>query len=206
MAEVTEEHVDELDIHPENPRKGNVDQIAESIDENGWYGTLVAQESTRRVLVGNHRLKAARQIGMETVPVMWVDVDDDHARRILLSDNRLSDLAGYDEEALAEMLEELEDADQLAGTGYDADYLDKLMTELEGQEQATNRSNLPTRESVERYEETDLRQIVLLMTVDEYEWMLDGFRAIMEANDGIDTNFDCVYHLLETYQAEHTDD
>ena len=90
-----------LNAHPDNPRRGNIDAIAESIRTNGWWGVIVAQTSTRRVLAGNHRLEAAKRLNMTSVPVHWLDVDDHAARRILLADNRAADLAAYDDATLA---------------------------------------------------------------------------------------------------------
>lgn len=115
--------VDELRQHPLNPRKGNVELIAKSIDVNGFYGAVVAQRSTGYVLAGNHRLLAAKQHGVDELPVIWLDVDDDAARRILLVDNRANDLASYDNERLAELLRGVE----LDGTGYTDDDLAKLL-------------------------------------------------------------------------------
>ncbi len=122
--------VDMLITHPRNPRQGNVEAITESIKANGFYGTIVAQGSTGHVLGGNHRLKAARELGMETVPVAWLDIDDDRALRILLADNRTADLAEYDDAALSALLQELAESDGLDGTGYDDDALGALMAKL----------------------------------------------------------------------------
>lgn len=112
--------VDSLLPHPENPRRGDVAAIAESIEVNGFYGAVIAQRSTRRILVGEHRVTAARLEGATVVPVLWVDVDDDHARRIVLVDDRTSDLAETDTAALAEILAILATTDGGArGSGYD---------------------------------------------------------------------------------------
>ena len=112
--------VSDLIEHPDNPRRGNVDLLVQSIKANGFYGSVIAQESTGYVLVGNHRLRAAREAGIEQVPVMWVDVDDQQARRIMLIDNRSSDQADYDASTLAALLESTRtDQGDLTGTGYD---------------------------------------------------------------------------------------
>lgn len=116
--------VSDLSPHPDNPRRGNVDLIAESIEANGFYGGLVVQRSTGHVLAGNHRFRAAQQVGIEEVPVMWVEVDDDVARRILLVDNRSADLAANDDTELLALLESLDF--ELEGTGYSPDDLDDL--------------------------------------------------------------------------------
>lgn len=100
--------VSQLKPHPENPRQGNVNAIQQSITENGFYGALVVQRSTGYVLAGNHRLKAAKRAGLKQVPVLWVDVDDWTAKRILIADNRASDLAGYQESALSDLLAQIQ--------------------------------------------------------------------------------------------------
>lgn len=111
-----------------NPRKGDVAAIAESLEHNGQYKPIVVRAGTNEVLAGNHTLKAARELGWEKIAVTFVDVTDDQAARIVLVDNRTNDLAGYDDEALAEMLKELPD---LKGTGFDVDAMDALVHGLE---------------------------------------------------------------------------
>ena len=67
---------------------------------------------------------------MDTVPVLWVDVDNARAVKILLADNRTNDLAGYDNKALTELLSDISNTDGLEGTGYDEADLDALIAEL----------------------------------------------------------------------------
>lgn len=119
--------VDGLQHHPSNPREGDIGAIAESIQANGWFGTIVAQRSTGFVIAGNHRLEAARLLGFESVPVYWADVDDTTARRMMLADNRTSDLATYNLEQLADVLTELATSDDLFGTGFEGDDLDAIL-------------------------------------------------------------------------------
>lgn len=123
--------LDAVRPHPKNPRQGDIGSIHESIQANGFYGTIIAQKSTGFILAGNHRWQAARQSGATEIPITWVDVDDDHALRILLADNRTNDLASYDDNALAEILKDLHaETGTLLGTGYDGDALDELLTDL----------------------------------------------------------------------------
>lgn len=119
--------IDQLQPHPENPRKGDLVTIAESIDANGFYGAIVAQKSTGYILAGNHRYMAAKKKGAREIPVAWVDVDEDQAKHILLADNRTSDLGGYDEELLAELLQDVNASIGLHGTGYNESDLDALI-------------------------------------------------------------------------------
>ncbi|MBI2392804.1 MAG: DNA modification methylase [Deltaproteobacteria bacterium] len=131
--------IDELRQHPRNPRKGNVDAIVESISKNGFYGAIVVQRSTRYILAGNHRWLAAKRAGMPDVPVLWADVDDKTARRILLADNRTSDVAKYDDPLLASLLKELRAEMDLAGSGYAESDVDALLKSIDGGEAAVRR-------------------------------------------------------------------
>jgi ParB-like chromosome segregation protein Spo0J len=121
--------VGELVPYPGNARVHNLAAIAESLRVNGQYRALVAQRSTRHVLVGNGTLQAATELGWATVAVAWLDVDDMTARRIVLADNRASDLATYDERALVALLQPMA-AEDLAGTAFSIDDLDDLLAHL----------------------------------------------------------------------------
>jgi ParB-like nuclease domain len=79
---------EQLNEHPRNARRGDVDAIATSIRANGFFGTLVAQRSTGNVLVGNHRFRAGILEGMESFPVIWIDCDDARALKILKDFNQ----------------------------------------------------------------------------------------------------------------------
>lgn len=120
--------VAELREHPRNPRRGNVEKIAESIRENGFYGYLIVQRATGYVLAGNHTLKAVRSLGWERVPVVFVDVDDAKAVDIVLADNATSDAGDYNYALLADLLSEREQAfGTLVGTGYSTEDLQHFL-------------------------------------------------------------------------------
>jgi hypothetical protein len=106
----------QIQPHPDNPRKHALLEIESSIDQNGWYGAIIVQKSTNHILAGHGSYQAAKNHGAKKVPVLLIDVDDETAKRILLGDNRIADLSGYDEDKIMELLEGLE---SLEGTGYD---------------------------------------------------------------------------------------
>lgn len=114
-----------VSLHPENAKVGDVPAIAKSIARNDFYGALVVQRSTGHILVGNHRWLAAKAENLGEVPVIYVDVDDDQARRIMVADNRTSDLGTFDMEKLSALLESF-DGD-LDGTGYSLDDLTDML-------------------------------------------------------------------------------
>lgn len=121
--------VTSLEFYPGNPRVGNVPVIADSLRENQQYAPIVVQRSTRYVLAGNHTLKAAISLGWDEIDVVFVDVNDDRARRIVLSSNRTAELGGYDDDALVELLSYLDD--DYEGTGWSEEDVDALINPAE---------------------------------------------------------------------------
>ncbi|MFD8978706.1 ParB/RepB/Spo0J family partition protein [Streptomyces sp. NPDC059564] len=112
-----------------NPRTGDLDAIVESLATHGQYKPIVVNKGTltgrtNEILAGNHTAKAARKLGWDEIAVTWLDVDEDTAAKIVIVDNRTSDLAGYDTALLADILTDLPD---LEGTGYDQEQLDELL-------------------------------------------------------------------------------
>ncbi len=123
--------LDKVRLHPRNPNRGEVGEIAESIRHNGFFGAIVAQRSSGYILAGNHRYQAAAQRGLKDVPVVWVDVDDEQALRILVADNQTQRLGEDDPHTLAAALQSLlKDTGTLDGTGYGIGDLEALMNEL----------------------------------------------------------------------------
>ena len=120
---------DELAPYHRNPRRGDLDVITRSLQANGQYRPIVVNLGTKtgrplEVLAGNHTLAAARALGWPTIAATTVDVDDQAAARIVVVDNRASDLASNDNDELIALLQTLPDLD---GTGYtDADITDLL--------------------------------------------------------------------------------
>ena len=114
--------------HPRNPKKGNVAAIGDSIEKNDFYGAVIVQKGTGFILAGNHRYESAIEKGLKEIPVIVVDVDDATAERILLGDNRIAELGGYDDRVLQAILEDRAKNGGLHGTGYDDSFLAKLQT------------------------------------------------------------------------------
>lgn len=129
--EVVQVDVEKLSQFPGNANSGDVEAIEESIEVNGFFTPLLVQRSTGNVIAGNHRLLAAMGLGARQVPVIYLDVDDERARRIMLADNRTARLGHDDEALLADMLGGLYATDVgLAGTGYSAPDFERLLADL----------------------------------------------------------------------------
>lgn len=120
--------VQELQHYHLNARRGNVDAIAESLRVNGQYKPIIVNAGSKtgrenEVLVGNHTLDAMIANGGETIKAIVIDVTDEEARRIVLADNRTSDLGSYDEEMLLDLLMSSE---ELEGTAFSIEDVEAL--------------------------------------------------------------------------------
>jgi ParB-like chromosome segregation protein Spo0J len=120
--------IDQLAAHPRNPRQGDIGAIIQSLRANGLYRPLYVQKSSNYILAGTHTWRAMKAEGYKVAPVVWLDVDDERALRILLADNRIADLGSYDAGSLEGLLTDLSLTESsLTGTGYDKDDLQRMI-------------------------------------------------------------------------------
>lgn len=104
---------DSIHAWSSNPRNNDaaVPRVAESITRLGWGAPIVAQLSTRRIIAGHTRWKAAQSLGLDQVPVRFVDVDDAKADAMSIADNKLGEIATWEGDELAEILQSLAEHD-----------------------------------------------------------------------------------------------
>ncbi len=115
--------------HPMNPNEGDVPFIEKSIRENGWFGAVLVQESTKHIIAGHHSILAALEAGRTTVPVFWKDCNDAEALRILLVDNESARRSRNNVDKLDVALHSLaaiDDGEGLAGSGFTLKDLENL--------------------------------------------------------------------------------
>lgn len=121
-----------LKPHPKNPNRGNIREVMNSIKANGFVEPITVQQSTRMILGGHTRWSALMNLGAEQVPVIFVDVDDDEALRLLIALNRSTELRSMDNDRLAQVLEDvLTQQGDLEGTLYDDFSFQQLLDELD---------------------------------------------------------------------------
>lgn len=118
--------VDDLHPHPENPRVGNVEALAQLISTHGQNRALLALPDGT-ILAGNHTWKALRSLGWTHVAAVLQEYPPAQAKRILLADNRASDLAEYEPDVLLELLAELQADGGLDGSGWNDDDLEAML-------------------------------------------------------------------------------
>lgn len=136
MTQAAAEYVDPSTLNPWelNPRRNDaaVEAIVNSIKAFGFTAPIVARRSDNRILAGHTRWKAAQQMGLTEVPVRFVELDDEQAAALTVADNRLGELAVWDESQLASIVQELNEGSfDLSVLGFQDDEIDALLGQWE---------------------------------------------------------------------------
>ena len=129
MLGVRDIDINQLTFFPGNARRGQLDEIRKSVRRLGQYRSVVVRVINEPpalvVLAGNHTVQAMRAEGHQTAHCGLIRCTDDEARRVNLGDNKLSDIATDDPDALAELLSYLDE--DYEGTGWTPEDVGKLI-------------------------------------------------------------------------------
>lgn len=108
--EIINKKADDLIPYINNPRNNDqaVDAVASSI-KNFGFKVPVLIDSNDEIVNGHTRVKAAKKLGLEEIPTIIADdLTDEQIKAFRLADNKVGELAEWDEDTLAIELEELE--------------------------------------------------------------------------------------------------
>lgn len=118
--------VKKLKLATYNPRRiteRELKKLVTSIEENGFVQPILVNKDLT-IIGGHQRVKAAKQLNIDTVPAIVIDVSPEKEKELNLALNKIS--GDWEETALRELLEELEQAGRMYATGFEAKELDKL--------------------------------------------------------------------------------
>jgi hypothetical protein len=139
QLEIVYQRVEALKPDSANPRihsKKQIRQIANSIEAFG-FNVPILIDRAGQVIAGHGRLLACRELGWQEVPTLCLDhLTAAQARAFMITDNRLTEIAAWDDRLLAEHLKDL----SLLGldfslelTGFDMGEIDLRIASLEDQ-------------------------------------------------------------------------
>lgn len=114
-----------------NPRRNDIaaQKVAESIKRFGFGSPILARREDGEVIAGHTRLKAAEMLGIDKVPVRYLDLDPADAHLLALADNKLGEVADWNAPQLADVLSDFSlEAVELAG--WDSKALEDLADEV----------------------------------------------------------------------------
>ena len=105
--------IDLIKPYERNPRKNDkaVEKVAKSILEFGFNQPLVL-DADNTIVVGHTRWKAAKKLNLTKVPVLYMppDIDPDRVKAYRIADNKLNELADWDEDLLIKELQDITDS------------------------------------------------------------------------------------------------
>ncbi|MBI1308635.1 MAG: DNA methylase N-4 [Proteobacteria bacterium] len=126
----------ELKHYQRNARthsKKQISRIAESIRQFGFNNPVLV-DADNTIIAGHGRVLAAQQLGWATVPVIQLaHLNEAQRRAYIIADNKLAELAGWDNSLLQVEFQYLETLDgfDMTVTGFEMPEIDDL---LQGQE------------------------------------------------------------------------
>jgi hypothetical protein len=137
--------IERIKASPRNSRQHTSKQIsklARSIQQFGFVSPAVIDED-ETLLCGHARVEAARQLGMRTIPaVRACHLSESDKRAFIIADNRLAELASWDQNGLARELHFLSELDidyDFSAIGFDTAQIDVI---LEGIEEINDRADV----------------------------------------------------------------
>lgn len=117
MEQIKEVPIGDVKPYENNPRDNDraVEALAKSIKSFGWQQPIVVDKNMV-VIVGHTRLKAAKKLGAEKVPVVIAEnLTDEQAKAYRLADNKTGENAVWDNKKLLEELSSFDTKDLFTG-------------------------------------------------------------------------------------------
>lgn len=213
--------LDHLQADPANPKAHDTAAIDASIGRFGVIDQIVRDDRTGYIISGHGRDESLRRMrdrgdnppegirldasGNWLVPVIvgWSSRTDSEARAALIALNRTTELGGWVDDALLDLLDGLDDYTGVGFTEDDTDDLRARLEELSTSDVAEstpefeeNTKKTPTlKEYATTYAEQGRRLIVLDYTVEEYPQVTARLKALRAAKE-VDNNAQAVALLL----------
>ena len=130
---ITEVKIQDLRPYERNAKvhsEKQVEQIAASIEEFGFLNPCLIDKD-HNIIAGHGRVLAAKKLGWETVPCLYIEgLTEEQRRAYILADNKLTELGGWDPDLVSQELEALKTSGfDISLTGFSID--DIIFTEDE---------------------------------------------------------------------------
>ena len=124
--------ISEITLDPENKRRHdekNLAAIRRSLERFGQQSPIVL-DSSGRCLKGNGTILAAQALGWKEIQAVHSDLEGRDADAYAVADNRAGELATWEQQQLAQFLEDQRNLGDLECTGFQEEDLDALIADL----------------------------------------------------------------------------
>lgn len=107
--------INELKYHPKNNNihpKDQIERLAKIIEFQGFRVPVVVSNLSGYVVSGHGRIEAGKLLKIDSIPVIYQDfIDENQEYAFLVSENKISEWAIFDEEKFKQDLKECEIGD-----------------------------------------------------------------------------------------------
>lgn len=196
-----QEAPDQLLANPFNARihpKPQQDALSGVLNSVGWIAPVIVNQRTGHVIDGHLRVSLALSRGEKTIPVDYVDLDENEEKILLASFDYITSMAVYDREAVDTLLQQVNSDDNDVQA-----LLDKLGV-AHGLESLGDLSGDGARgqtpdERLDIFMNASIKQIVLYFQAEEYADIVGRFARVRQQT-GVESNTEAVVKLLEHYE------
>lgn len=126
--------INSLKPHPGNPRihpESAIEKLKKSIEEYGWTNPILVS-ADGYILAGHARTKAAKELGLSQLPVIYLSLEGAEAIAYMIADNRLAEETSWDYDMLAQGFERLIDSGiALKFTGFSEEELEGICQDID---------------------------------------------------------------------------
>ena len=121
------EDVKTADYNPREISKNELEKLKSSLTEFGCVRPIIINKKTGLLVSGHQTLQAAKELGLETLPSLEIDIDETKEKVLNIGLNKIS--GDWDYDKLNVLLEEIKDVDVFDCSGFDVSDID-LMEKL----------------------------------------------------------------------------
>lgn len=207
--------ITKLNEWPRNPKKHDTDLISDSMERWGFTQPVMVDETSNRLVAGHGRIETLmrRFQAKESAPErIRVDADtgewlvpvlrgigfasEQEAEAYVVADNRTSEVGGWDDKLLNDILSTLNTEGLISGVGFSMRDIDRIVQDSTPDAEATGTT---PDEYYETFRDGEIRQVVLYFAADEYDEVLRRLQVAM-THLGADSHTATFLKILEHYE------
>jgi len=177
--EIVNVKISELKFAEYNPRvmsEEEFNNLLYSIKTYGLVEPVVVNRKNNEIIGGHMRVRACINLGWETIPVIYVDLDDVNAKKLNLALNKIS--GDWDYDKLTTLISELQKITSIEEIGFSEHELELL---LASEDRVFNNNMEEIQNQLEKNEMSN-NTIVIEVEPEKKREILDKFLDIL--NDG----------------------
>jgi hypothetical protein len=185
-------------IHSED----QIERIAHQISSFGFDQPIVTDKDLV-IIKGHGRLRAAQKLNLQEVPVVVAEhLNEEEKIAARIADNRVAE-APWDPDLLKFDLNTLDlKGFNMKLTGFSIPEVKAFLSPLVSGSEFSDSAHKSVHERTEEYENSDLRQMILVMDPESFETMIAKFQALQNIF-AVETNLEVVQKLLEFYESKN---